>query len=1413
MATSAEPQGAAPPQNYVDFDEYIEFQLTKTQANIKQTEMFTTFGYLSIFVLVYVLFFVLLDHWAIPGGVSVLGRVLLCAGLVGASAGWLVWRVLLPYLKQVHVLYAARMIESADPALKSSLLNLVDLRAAGREISESVRRAMEKRAAVELAHTDVEQAVDRRPLLHVSYALLVVVAVCCLYVLFSPKSAFSSIGRLLLPTAHTPVATRTRIENVLPENTKISARTNLTVEADILGKVPEQVVLYYTTFDHKFVNQPVEMRRIDPDLPKYRGVVTGESGRGLQQSLSYSIVAGDARAGEYQVEVIQPPSAKVEGVEYQFPAYTRLESKTQMGGHIDALEGTKVKISATANMAVDSAHLLLTDSEDPFAKGEEIRMDVKDGTSLTAEWTLGFRNDGTYARFYHIQCLAGTRTGDPEPTQYNVHILADQRPDVTLVLPAGDIERPANAIVPMLIKASDPDFQLRYLTLRVEKAGEDPYTAPILEKEQPAFQGKYELPLKHVAKGSLKAGDEVQFWIEARDNKQPLSNRTNTPRLTIKITPPVTPKEVEAQLENDKREQQKLEVAEEGNNPRQLPGESARDEEDSRPPNARREEPSKPEDADKAKTRESKDPRDQKQNEREQNPDETKPSEQEQSGKTDPNEEGKSEGGNKPKNEGQGKGRERADEETALKKLIEKNLIEDQQKQEEEGKETEEGVKKDPSGDQKGFEKNEDGKERVSQRDGGREEDKPKSPNLDHPNGTKTRSDDQNKPGKERNSDTKESRPENDQEQPNDGAKQEERDQSPDKKRDAKAGKEPEKGESKPQDDSQGSPEKRKDRSEPPPVKEQDAESKPQEDGSASKKKDKQEQNPKRPPKKGENDKDGADNKQQKGKEQDSENPAGKDGEQSEDDGKNSPQNSAKDKQGKSSDKSQGGDNSRDKNSSEGDSGNDSDDSQSGKDENSKSRDGKGSGEQKSGKNDSKKSSQDNSKSSDQQPGGDESPSEDSRDAVKKKADGNETGEGTPDQKPDGNETAAKNKLDRKKGTDPATTPSKRKPEEQDGSKASEDSRNKDQGGESQSGQKPQSGNSEKSKSGSQAKPPKSQQSAADESQGPQKNKSSEQPSAKNPGEENAKDEEMKGKGSPDQKSKKPDTGEGGKNTPQSQGTPGSQQKGKGDQSNQPDKSGTPGQSKQAGAEKSGGEQPGSQSKQGPGKGKSGGEGKGKGESDKPGQGEGQGGGKGKGEGQSNKPGGTGSGNRASGGERDSREGTGNVDEDSNRGPGGGDRPGKGEREGDGKGNVPKGPGDTEGFDGEAPNLDYARNATDLVLKRLKDELKRGKVNQQLLDELGWTEEDMRRFTEKLEKRLNDSGEDVSPEALARRRQFESMLEGLNLNAKTERRKGNKTKMERVQEFNSRNIPAPPEYRDQYEAFTKELSKSPARQK
>jgi collagen type III alpha len=552
-------------KNYAEFDEYISYQLQQTQTGIRSTDIFTALCGAAVFVVSYLLAFVMFDHWVVAGGFGPGMRMILLSGLLVGTLAWIGWKVVWPFFRRVNSLYAANALEQASPELKSTLINYVDLRSADREVSPAIIGSMEKRAAVTLSHADVDDAIDRSTLLRLSYALLVAVVLLSVYSVVSPKQVWPSIVRIFAPGSEVTVSTQTAFLNVDPGDTQILARGFLTVTADLSGEVPEEVSLLYTTADEQFVDESVPMREVEAGLKRYRCILKGDAGEGLLQGLSYRIVAGDASTRTYNVTVAQPPSATVSELRYSFPDYMELPPERPTGSDIDTWEGTRIEIEASANMPVELAWVQFSDEPEFPDRCEEIRMEIaKNGTGLTALWQPIIRVDRNYPRFYRIQCKARGGATDPTPAVHTIRINPDEKPEVSTIQPNGDLEVAANAIVPLLIQASDSDFRLSRMVLRMRNGARPPTDRPLYTGDNTQKRIAYDLKIADLY---AKPGDVITWWVEAHDNRlveTPTrtlldANRSPTPELQFIVRAPISEEEVKKQLEQDKqRAQEKL---------------------------------------------------------------------------------------------------------------------------------------------------------------------------------------------------------------------------------------------------------------------------------------------------------------------------------------------------------------------------------------------------------------------------------------------------------------------------------------------------------------------------------------------------------------------------------------------------------------------------------------------------------------------------------------------------------------------------------------------------------------------------------------------------------------------------------------------------------------------------------------
>ncbi|MFM7831054.1 MAG: hypothetical protein ACKPJD_04655, partial [Planctomycetaceae bacterium] len=409
--------------------------------------------------------------------------------------------------------------------------------------------------AVRLASVHLDEVIDRRWLMRLSLILFVMTLLTCLYAVLSPKSI-----SLLRPFsfARAAVSTRTVLEAIQPGNAAVPAGTQVQFQVDVSGTMPDSVQVLYTTADRRFVDEPLRMQP-GQDQQRFTAVLTGEANRGVRQNLQYRITAGDAISDTWNITVIQPPTAHVTAVRYQHPEYMQLPDRTEQVGAIATWQDTTVTITAESTAPVRNAVLQFSDDATFSTKAEEASM-VVSGTTLTGKWKLEERSDKSFPKYYRVFAEDSEGRSDPEPPVYPIQVRRDERPVVRVLDPSRDLEVPANAVVPLLAEAADPDFLLRNVTLHYAVNGQTRQPAEFLMDSATtgfvqSWRGTYDFKLSLLR---LKPGDTVTWHLEARDNRPPLGNQGSSGELNLRITAPVTDKEVQEQLQQDRQMQQQL---------------------------------------------------------------------------------------------------------------------------------------------------------------------------------------------------------------------------------------------------------------------------------------------------------------------------------------------------------------------------------------------------------------------------------------------------------------------------------------------------------------------------------------------------------------------------------------------------------------------------------------------------------------------------------------------------------------------------------------------------------------------------------------------------------------------------------------------------------------------------------------
>ncbi len=549
------PQGTSPPPaagtrghavEVLAYDQYVDRQLGRVSNQVRTGEFVAGMLELAVMTLAGIAAVVLLDHWVWDPGVWGRWALLL---LLAAVVGTALWRVIPRLWRTINPAYAARIVEDTQPSFKNALLNLVFLRRTPSRTSDVVMQELEARTAKALTGVALEGVVDRSRLILWLGLLAALIVLSLGYAVVSPKSVGTSLRRLFLPWSPIARPSRVLISQVEPGHATAYEGQNVTVRASIarLGD-NERVWLVFSSSDQRFVDerlamQPAASGTYESTLPPEPEVLTSD--------LVYRVEAGDAVAGPFRLRVVPVPSAAVERLRLEFPAYTSLAAEEiEREGDIEAIEGTLATVIAKTNQDAREAFLEFDPADelpkDAKPSPEPIPMSV-DGRTIQGTFPLLLQTDRAtpqYAR-YQVRFRSDAGELNPNPPQYHIRVTRDLSPVVEVLSPTTrDIELAENTSLPIEVRALDPDFQLQALDLKGIGEGREVLNQPLIESAT-AGQVTKQWELRPDRLG-LSAGDTLLFWAEARDNRtdpvsgDPAPNVESTIQYRLRVKEPAT---------------------------------------------------------------------------------------------------------------------------------------------------------------------------------------------------------------------------------------------------------------------------------------------------------------------------------------------------------------------------------------------------------------------------------------------------------------------------------------------------------------------------------------------------------------------------------------------------------------------------------------------------------------------------------------------------------------------------------------------------------------------------------------------------------------------------------------------------------------------------------------------------------
>ncbi|MEM0927424.1 MAG: circumsporozoite protein- membrane associated protein, partial [Planctomycetota bacterium] len=354
-------------------------------------------------------------------------------------------------------------------------------------------------------------------------AAAVAFAILMTYLVASPKSSVASWKRLAMPLASLAPVRRVTIEEVEPGNTSALAGRLIEVSANVRGlRDQESVVCRWSDP----VSEESSQLAYDRSSERFRGDL--RLSQGASGIVRYTIEAGDAVAGPFEIEDEDVTDVAVQSVRYEPPAYTRRKATVTSSPAIQALDGTEIEIIATTSRPVARAELQFNCREvrgDIEPTGGTLAMTLTDGGNVLSAKRRLRKNAGTAAvelENYRIKVWDTDERSNPNPIVYPIQVIADLAPEVTIVVPTkSPVRVPISAQQIIEVHAMDADFELDRVMLEL-KRGLDTFDTPLLWQRSEAQSGRGNQVSEYRFRPSahrLRVGDTIQVTAVAIDNR------------------------------------------------------------------------------------------------------------------------------------------------------------------------------------------------------------------------------------------------------------------------------------------------------------------------------------------------------------------------------------------------------------------------------------------------------------------------------------------------------------------------------------------------------------------------------------------------------------------------------------------------------------------------------------------------------------------------------------------------------------------------------------------------------------------------------------------------------------------------------------------------------------------------------
>jgi hypothetical protein len=360
------------------------------------------------------------------------------AGVLIGSVAFGLWRLKIGLPPLTDLRRLALRVEACHPPLQQRLISTLELWESGRGYSPTLLAATLQRAAELLDGLDEDRVADLSRAGRALRPVAAAAAVLLLGVVFPGSPLGDALYRCWHPATAFARPARTTVA-VEPGDMEVIKGEDAVIKIRFTGESPLSTVVASR------VGGAADWRREE--------IISGGNDslsyvfKQIKRAFSYRVEAGDGVSDTFRITVIEPPALQRLRLHYDYPAYSRLPSRSvEDNGDIRALAGTRVSFELVANKALARAELVLDDSLRLSAV-----IDGSDATVARVEWEVG------PAGQYHFALRDAKGVANRDPIRYAVQVLQDLPPRVEFTDPARDMDLPETRRIPLALEAED-DF-------------------------------------------------------------------------------------------------------------------------------------------------------------------------------------------------------------------------------------------------------------------------------------------------------------------------------------------------------------------------------------------------------------------------------------------------------------------------------------------------------------------------------------------------------------------------------------------------------------------------------------------------------------------------------------------------------------------------------------------------------------------------------------------------------------------------------------------------------------------------------------------------------------------------------------------------------------------------------------------